>query len=227
VKASRLFCLIMVGVMLLAVGCAAPYKLHPPFYEQAPQIKKIGLYPLIYAAEGKDQRLFGLTFSSMFPDSLVKVPLQPGVSIEKPDAVLAVLAAKGITAADSIVVPGFEAVRFPAYHYPSAEIVQALAGSYDGLIVPTLMAYHEVSAGAQMGQMCLTACLTGGLVVASEENSVRLDFVLVGINSQQQLWTYKYASAGEMGVQREAYSKKSAKSFAKFFPFSPTFKGNK
>jgi len=218
--------LALLGVALVASGCAAPYKLMPSYYDQASKIKHIGVYPLVYMQDGKTERLFGMTFSQVYPERVTHLPMTEGVVLDKPDAVLAALSSTGVTAIDSIVLPSLPGYAFANHPMPSDQVLHALAGSYDGLIVPTLTSYHEVEAGRQIAEEVALSCLFGGAAGgAAEQNSIKLDFVLYSTSTGQPLWTYAYESSGEYGEQRTNYSTRSADAFAMYFPYSPTFKG--
>jgi hypothetical protein len=215
----------LLGAALLAAGCAAPYKLLPPFFSQADKIKRIGVYPLIYVQDGKNERLLGISFNQIFMDGVTKIPMKPGVTVAGPDTVLARLARGGLMVADSVMLPSMLGVRFPVYRYPSDDAYRALAGSFDAFLVPTLQSYHEVEAGTQAAEMCATSCLTGGMFTASEENSISLEFDLLAVASKQSLWTYTFASNGGLGIQRVKYSNKALEGISKYLPFSAAFKG--
>jgi len=218
---------LLAGLILTAAGCAKPYKVYPPFYSQADEIKRIAVYPLIYAQDGKDQRLFGMIYDELFHHTLQELPMEDEVRLEPPMTVLGVLDAGNTVYVDSILVRGVGGALFPAYRYPTEEILESLYGSYDAVVVAMLIKYTEVSAEAQLGQMCLSACLTGGMIVASQENSIQLDFTLVSVGTRERLWSYRFASKGEMGVQRVNYSRRAAQNFGRYFPLSTVFEDRK
>lgn len=215
----------LLAVVVFVMGCAAPYTLRPGFEERRGEIERIGLYPLVYTQDGKEQRLFGETFARVFYDGAKRVIMTPPVVLEGPDELLEAFEAGGYVLVDSVHVKDLLGSKFPRYPMPSTSAFRAVSGEYDAIIVPTLLAYNEVDAGTEVAQMCLSTCLTGGIVTVSENNMLSFTLDLVDTQSGTSLWTYTAAYAGEIGVQRANYSERLVSNLAKYFPFSVLFKG--
>ena len=219
----------LIGLFLLAAlllhGCAPPYKIATAFYDRSNEIRQIGLYPLVYNEDGKEERLFGDTFNRIYYDGLMRIPLARPVELQGRAATISALQDAGYALADSIFVKDMSGVKFESYGYPSTEAFEGISGDLDAVIVPMLLNYNEASAGTQVTQMCLTTCLTGGLITASEENMLKMTLVLVDTETGQDLWTYTAIYRGELGEQRANYSEKVVNNFSKYFPFSATFEG--
>lgn len=213
------------ALVIVLGGCGPPYKISPAFWDRSGEIERVGFYPLVYMQDGKEQRLFGDAFERIFQSEAAMLPMKEPVTMDGRDAVIDAFEEANRTLVDSVFVDGMSGVKFPNYGYPSTEALEDISATYDAVVIPVLLQYNEADAGAQMTQMCLSSCLTGGMVTACEQNMLRMTLDLVDTETGSSLWTYKIEYGGELGEQRINYSQKAVKGFGKYFPFSRVFEG--
>ncbi|MBD3373621.1 hypothetical protein GF406_01180 [candidate division KSB1 bacterium] len=215
--------------LLIIVGCAAPYKIMPPFEREERQLQTIALYPLHFSKDGKEERLFGLTFSDMFFDEVKGMNYTKPLQFILPDSTVSVFEKAGISVKSTvrgIVDKSDVSTEYPVYKRLSSSEFKAISNQVDGVIFCDLTSYNEVGSGEQLGQAVATACLTGGMVSASEQNRVRMKISLFSTKIDSVLWEYKphlTKSLSGRESTRSSFSTDITNGFRKYFPLSKEF----
>lgn len=215
--------------LLIIVGCAAPFKIMPAFEKEKGQIKTIALYPLHFSQDGKEQRIFGMTFSSIFPDRLKAINYTQPIQFIHPDSTVAMLEESGVIVKNTVfgvLNKSDLSTEFPVYRPLTFDDLKVISNRVDGVIYFDLKDYNEVGAGEELGQALATACLTMGMASASENNRVSMSIALLSTKIDSVLWTYTpYFSKSMSGREstRSGFSTDICNGFNKYFPLSAGF----
>jgi hypothetical protein len=225
------FFLKLVGliILLLILGCAAPYKLMPIYDQQESQLETIALYPLHYSQDGKEQRLFGLTFSQVFFNEVNTMSYKRPIQFILPDSTVSIFEEAGVSVKNTvrgIVDKSDVSTEYPVYKTVSFSELESISDKVDGFIFCDLLSYNEVGAGEELGQALLTACLTLGMVSYSENNVVKMRISLLSTKVDSVLWEYTPHFTKSLSGRentRSGFTTDIVEGFRKYFPLSKEF----
>lgn len=217
-------------IFLILAGCAAPFKTTPSFEKEKDQINSIALYPLHFSQDGKEQRLFGLTFSSLFYEGVRTSEFIRPIQIFMPDSTLIFFDQAGIEVKNTvrgIVDQADVATEYPVYRKLTPTDLSAISENCDGLLFCDLINYNEVGAGEALAEAAASACLTMGMASYSEQNYVNMKISLFSTKTDSLLWIYTPYLSGGLGEQRTKFTDGIVNGFRKYLPLSTAFKQKK
>ena len=186
---SRIFLI----VILMMMGCAAPYKLMPEFENRKDQIRTIALYPLYFSDKGNEQYLFGNVFKESFYNAVKETPVIRPIDFIIPDSTVSQIEKKGVsivTGQDSLAIESDSLIYFHVYKQPTTNEIQQISEIADAMLYCDLKLYNEVEFAKQMTQAMVTACLTLGTVSVFEKAVVHMDISLIETKTAKPIWTY-------------------------------------
>jgi len=223
-KAMQFLMLISVAAF---VGCASvpPYRTTAKFDAEGPKLQTIGFYPLIYIADGKNERSFGKSFTAALLDSAAFLTYRQPLRIIGPDSLVNLLELNGVavTFEKRGVLGDNDTTPFPCYRSPARADLVAISRDVDAVMVCRLEAYHEVSAAMQGFQTAVGGALFGifGAAMAQSNSEARMRFYLFRADTGDTLWEYWPNSSTETFTDaRKGFLTDFTKGFRQNFPLS-------
>lgn len=117
--------------------------------------------------------------------------------------------------------------EYPVYKILNNDELNAMSAKADALLFCELLNYNEVGAEEELAQALGTACLTMGMVTASEQNAINMRVSLFATRSGELLWLYYPWFSGSLSGRektRNNFTNKILNGFQKYFPLSANFK---
>lgn len=226
-KNIELKIIILILVVILS-GCAAPYKIMPNYWENEDRIKTIAFYPLLYKEAGHEQRLFGMFFSSMFFQSAINLDMVRPIKFIMPDSTVAILeSAEILVGSKKDDIKDVTGTALCFYRRLSQRELEKVSDKFDAIIFCDLLRYNEVGAGEELGQMCLTSCLTMGYATYSENNVVKMNISLFSTKTGTTFWQYTPSFSTSFSSRestRTKFTNNIINGFRKYFPLSQEFR---
>ncbi|MFW6131068.1 MAG: hypothetical protein ACOC5F_00535 [Candidatus Aminicenantaceae bacterium] len=225
-KVKLLIGFLVIFPILLLTSCAPPVEIMPQYYEYESHIEVIALYPLIYIQDGPENREFGRVFTEIFYNEVNASSYIRPLNFVMPESTVGIFENVGVPVEDEVYGIFDRADRttsFPVYKNLNAYDFMAVSDMVDAVFVCELERYNEVSAGEELGQAFLTACLTAGMMSASEDNFVKMRIYLFSTMDGTCLWEYDpYFSRAlsEREKTREKFSFNIVDGFRMYFPLS-------